>query len=77
LDAVVGLEGTKKLKIPTTFKPTSDRDWFVPWSPEGFEWYYALIAIGPALIATILAFMDQQITSVIINRKEFQLKVCL
>ena len=28
----------------------------------------------PALIATILIFMDQQITSVIINRKEFKLK---
>ena len=28
----------------------------------------------PALIATILIFMDQQITAVIINRKEFKLK---
>ena len=32
------------------------------------------MAIAPALIATILVFMDQQITAVIINRKEFKLK---
>lgn len=29
----------------------------------------------PALLATILIFMDQQITAVIINRKENKLKV--
>jgi len=75
LDAIVGLEGTAKLKIPTSFEPTSDRNWFVSWNFEDGKWYWALIAIGPALIATILVFMDQQITAVIINRKEFQLKV--
>jgi hypothetical protein len=36
--------------------------------------YTIPIAIVPALIATILIFMDQQITAVIINRKEFKLK---
>lgn len=30
----------------------------------------------PALLCTILIFMDQQITAVIINRKEHKLKVC-
>ena len=29
----------------------------------------------PALLCTILIFMDQQITAVIINRKEHKLKV--
>ena len=33
-----------------------------------------MLAAVPALIATILAFMDQQITAVIVNRKEFKLK---
>lgn len=32
-------------------------------------------AIIPALLATILIFMDQQITAVIVNRKENKLKV--
>lgn len=30
----------------------------------------------PALLVTILIFMDQQITAVIVNRKEHKLKVC-
>ena len=32
-------------------------------------------AIGFAILATILIFMDQQITAVIVNRKEHKLKV--
>jgi hypothetical protein len=35
-------------------------------------WFAALL---PALLATILIFMDQQITAVIVNRKENKLKV--
>ena len=34
-------------------------------------------AAAPALLGTILIFMDQQITSVIVNRKENKLKVCI
>lgn len=34
-----------------------------------------LVAALPALLCTILIFMDQQITAVIINRKEHKLKV--
>lgn len=33
------------------------------------------MAFAPALLATILIFMDQQITSVIVNRKENKLMV--
>jgi hypothetical protein len=33
-----------------------------------------ILAIGPALFGTILIFMDQQITTVIVNRKENKLK---
>ncbi len=38
-------------------------------------WWTLLVAALPALLCTILIFMDQQITAVIINRKEHKLKV--
>ena len=38
-------------------------------------WWTVLAASIPALLCTILIFMDQQITAVIINRKENKLKV--
>jgi hypothetical protein len=67
---------TPKLQVPTEFKPTRphDRGWLIPFFGKNPLWTIPL-AIIPALIATILIFMDQQITSVIINRKEFKLKV--
>jgi hypothetical protein len=67
---------TPKLHVPTEFKPTrpNDRRWFVPLFGKNALWTIPA-AILPALIATILIFMDQQITAVIINRKEFKLKV--
>lgn len=34
-----------------------------------------LAAALPAVVVTILIFMDQQITAVIVNRKEHKLKV--
>jgi len=39
--------------------------------------HYWLIpfALVPALLGTILIFLDQQITTVIVNRKEHKLKV--
>ena len=37
-------------------------------------WYIYLLAAFPALLLTVLLFMDQQITSVIVNRKEHKLK---
>ena len=36
--------------------------------------YIYLLAAFPALLLTVLLFMDQQITSVIVNRKEHKLK---
>lgn len=38
-------------------------------------WWVYLASILPALLVTILIFMDQQITAVIVNRKENKLKV--
>lgn len=41
----------------------------------GNPWWVYLAASLPALLVTILVFMDQQITAVIVNRKEHMLKV--
>ncbi|XP_018420341.1 PREDICTED: electrogenic sodium bicarbonate cotransporter 4 [Nanorana parkeri] len=73
VDAYFELE-TPKLHVPSKIKPTRpDRGWFVfpfgknPW------WVYVASAL-PALLVTILIFMDEQITAVIVNRKENKLK---
>jgi hypothetical protein len=41
----------------------------------GNPWWTTIVTVIPALLCTILIFMDQQITAVIINRKEHKLKV--
>ncbi|XP_034958959.1 electrogenic sodium bicarbonate cotransporter 1 isoform X2 [Zootoca vivipara] len=73
IDALVGVD-TPKLLVPSEFKPTSPhRGWIVPPFGENPWWVYLAAAI-PALLVTILIFMDQQITAVIVNRKEHKLK---
>lgn len=55
-------------------QPTIDRSWFIdPTNIEG--WYVAAAASLPAVFYTILIVMDQQITAVIINRKDNKLRV--
>uniref|UniRef100_A0A8C6L7R1 Anion exchange protein n=1 Tax=Nothobranchius furzeri TaxID=105023 RepID=A0A8C6L7R1_NOTFU len=73
LDTLMGLD-TPKLIVPTEFKPTRpDRGWFVlPFGKNPWWWYLA--SSVPALLVTILIFMDQQISAVIVNRKENKLK---
>ncbi|XP_072497386.1 electrogenic sodium bicarbonate cotransporter 4 isoform X1 [Notamacropus eugenii] len=73
LDSFFGLN-TPKLQVPTVFKPTrADRGWFV--FPFGKNpWWIYLASALPALLVTILIFMDQQITAVIVNRKENKLR---
>uniref|UniRef100_A0A670ZUG6 Anion exchange protein n=1 Tax=Pseudonaja textilis TaxID=8673 RepID=A0A670ZUG6_PSETE len=73
IDALVGVD-TPKLLVPSEFKPTHpDRSWFI--TPFGGNpWWVYLAAAIPALLVTILIFMDQQITAVIVNRKEHKLK---
>ncbi|OXA59571.1 Electroneutral sodium bicarbonate exchanger 1 [Folsomia candida] len=65
---------TPKLTVPEKFAPTSsERGWFIP--PFGKNPFWSLFAASiPALLATILIFMDQQITAVIVNRKDHKLK---
>ncbi|KAK7143147.1 hypothetical protein R3I93_014349 [Phoxinus phoxinus] len=73
VDALVGVD-TPKLIVPSEFKPTSPhRGWFVP-PFGGNPWWVCLVSVLPALLVTILVFMDQQITAVIVNRKEHKLK---
>ncbi|XP_031432987.1 electrogenic sodium bicarbonate cotransporter 1 isoform X2 [Clupea harengus] len=73
VDALVGVD-TPKLLVPSEFKPTNpNRGWFVP-PFGGNPWWVYLAASLPALLVTILLFMDQQITAVIVNRKEHKLK---
>lgn len=67
---------TPKLNIPTEFRPTNTeaRGWLI--TPLGKNPWWTLIAASiPALLTTILVFMDQQITAVIVNKREHKLKV--
>ncbi|XP_073214191.1 anion exchange protein 4 [Lepidochelys kempii] len=73
IDAILGLE-TPKLIVPSEFKPTnSQRGWVV--FPLGVNpWWVCLVSTVPAVLVIILIFMDQQITAVILNRKEYRLQ---
>uniref|UniRef100_A0AAR2IH50 Anion exchange protein n=1 Tax=Pygocentrus nattereri TaxID=42514 RepID=A0AAR2IH50_PYGNA len=73
IDYALGVP-SPKLQVPNEFKPTrDDRGWLI--SPLGPNpWWTIIITFIPALLCTILIFMDQQITAVIINRKEHKLK---
>ncbi|KAL3308847.1 Sodium bicarbonate cotransporter 3, partial [Cichlidogyrus casuarinus] len=71
IDYFVGIH-TPKLLVPAKFEPTlgfEKRGWLV-YPFNGNPWWTALLAMLPALLSTILLFMDQQITAVIINRPE-------
>jgi len=68
---------TPKLAVPTEFAPTSsDRGWLVL-DDKLFSnpmWVDGILAPLFALLASILLFMDQQITAVIVNNKDYKLK---
>jgi hypothetical protein len=73
-DYMVGLD-TPKLTVPKKFDTTKEgRGWIINPFAKNPPYMYAA-ALLPALLATILIFMDQQITAVITNRKENKLKV--
>lgn len=73
IDFAFGI-ATPKLNVPAEFVTTRpDRGWIV--NPLNTTyWWLILLSIVPAILATILVFLDQQITSVIINRKEHKLR---
>lgn len=73
LDRIMNL-ATPKLEVPGELRPTlPGRGWII--SPFKNSWWTIPLAIFPAILGTILIFMDQQITAVIVNRKENKLKV--
>lgn len=74
VDLAFGIN-TPKLDIPLKFQPTASekRGWVVPPLGKNPVWTIPAAAI-PALLATILVFMDQQITALIVNRREHKLK---
>ncbi|XP_030645108.1 sodium bicarbonate cotransporter 3-like [Chanos chanos] len=73
VDYLMGIP-SPKLRVPDRFEPTSKhRGWLI--DPLGENpWWTLLASAVPALLCTILIFMDQQITAVIVNRKEHKLK---
>ena len=80
VDYLVDLD-TPKLAIPQKFEPTIQRNWIVNIfdfndgnSDKSFKFWHIFLAIIPAIPALILVFLDQQITAVIVNRKENKLR---
>ncbi|XP_034032740.1 sodium-driven chloride bicarbonate exchanger-like isoform X2 [Thalassophryne amazonica] len=73
IDYALGIP-SPKLQVPSKFKPTrDDRGWVMnPVGPN--PWWTTIVTFIPSLLCTILIFMDQQITAVIVNRKEHKLK---
>ncbi|KAL7073970.1 hypothetical protein ACQ4LE_006611 [Meloidogyne hapla] len=69
---LIGLE-VPSLKMPSSIRPTMDRAWLVD-ATNIEDYTVALIAAFPALFYTILLVMDQQITAVIVNRKDNKLR---
>uniref|UniRef100_A0A7E4VER9 Anion exchange protein n=1 Tax=Panagrellus redivivus TaxID=6233 RepID=A0A7E4VER9_PANRE len=68
LTHVIGLE-VPSLKVPSSLRPTLDRPWIIDiTNVESIS--VCFIAAVPALFYTILITMDQQITAVIVNRKD-------
>ena len=73
VDMMVGVD-TPKLSVPNKFAPTLEtRGWVVPLL-GGNPIYTPILAAVPAVLGSILIFMDQQITAVIVNRKEHKLE---
>uniref|UniRef100_A0A8C8STG6 Anion exchange protein n=1 Tax=Pelusios castaneus TaxID=367368 RepID=A0A8C8STG6_9SAUR len=73
IDSLLGLE-TPKLVVPSEFKPTNPQRGWVVFPFGANPWWICLASAVPAILVIILIFMDQQITAVILNRKEYRLQ---
>jgi mannitol/fructose-specific phosphotransferase system IIA component (Ntr-type) len=59
------------LAVPSAFEPTIDRAWLVnPFAVESWVWLAALL---PALLATVLVYVDQNITARLVNNPDHKL----
>ncbi|KAF1424202.1 Electrogenic sodium bicarbonate cotransporter 1, partial [Spheniscus magellanicus] len=73
IDATLGLE-TPKLLVPSELKPTNPARGWIVFPFRANPWWVCLVSAVPAILVTILIFMDQQITAVILNRREYKLQ---
>ena len=75
VDLLCGLP-TAKLLVPDKFQPTNpERGTFWLVNPFGQNPTWSIFMAAPmGILASILLFMDHQITTVIVNRKEHKLK---
>lgn len=60
------------LKMPATFATTTGRPWLVPLG--GVPSWVPIAAIGPAILASMLLFLDQNITARIVNNPSHKLE---
>ena len=61
----------KILNVPDSFGTTSGRDWIV--DPFEAEMWVRFAAIGPAILAAVLVFLDQNITARLVNSPDHKL----
>jgi len=63
---------TKTLPAPDVIQPTIKRLWLInPFAVAGWVW---IAALGPALLAAVLIFLDQNITARLINSRDHKLQ---
>lgn len=68
------------LDVPSQIEPTfmlpdgSKRDWFINPFPEGLQMWGIFFAILPAAGFAVLGFLDQNLTTLLVNRKANALK---
>ena len=67
-----GVAGLPALALPATFATTSGRPWLVPLLdlPVWARW----ASLVPALMATVLLFLDQNITVRLVNNPQYKMK---
>jgi hypothetical protein len=61
----------KILNVPDTFGTTSGRDWII--DPFSVPLWVPFAAIGPAILASVLVFLDQNITARLVNSPDHRL----
>jgi hypothetical protein len=59
-------------KVPASIEPTSGRPWLV--DIFAVPTWVIFASIGPAILATILLFLDQNITTRLVNSPDYKLK---
>lgn len=59
------------LKVPNEFGPTIERGWLIPFtSAPKWIWF---ASVGPALLAAVLIYLDQNITARLVNNRDHML----